>query len=163
MWKTAEIPLRFEGGTNPRGAWLRLRNYGRRLIEKKEKDFYSNPLKSLSGGQFSPIPKSLLDQMAAMKLHKASTQHNGQAHHQNTNYSPSTQNFHTNSPQSQKVYQGKQGGLTIYKNQNSPITPHNNSHKRKQNNTINMEVLHAKEVSQATIKAGLEDKASHKQ
>lgn len=47
-------------GTNPRGAWLRSNNYGRRLVERKEKTFRSNPRKSLSGGLFTPSPKAYL-------------------------------------------------------------------------------------------------------
>jgi hypothetical protein len=59
-----------EGYINPRGAWLRSKIYGRRLLDNKEKAFKSNPLKSLSGGQFSPIPKGLVDKMAKLNMNK---------------------------------------------------------------------------------------------
>jgi len=42
-------PLMFKGDTNPRRAWLRSKNYGRRLVEEKEKTFNNNSKKSLSG------------------------------------------------------------------------------------------------------------------
>ncbi|MCH91034.1 hypothetical protein A2U01_0011958, partial [Trifolium medium] len=48
-----------EGEINLRGPWLRSNNFGRRIIDK-EKKFSSNPLHSLSGGQFSLIPKAML-------------------------------------------------------------------------------------------------------
>jgi hypothetical protein len=70
--------LPFEGGTNPGGAWLRSKNYGRRIIERPDKTFCSNPIRSLSGGQFSPIPKGLIEKMAAMKLHKQGANNAGQ-------------------------------------------------------------------------------------
>jgi len=57
-----------EGQTNPRGAWLRSKAYGRRLLDKKEKVFSNNPLKSLSGKQCSPIPKGLIEKMANLKM-----------------------------------------------------------------------------------------------
>jgi hypothetical protein len=44
--------------------------YGRRILEKKEKNFSSNPLKSLSGGQFSPIPKGLMNKMARLSVNQ---------------------------------------------------------------------------------------------
>jgi hypothetical protein len=53
---------------NPRGAWLRSTEYGRRIIDKKDRKFSSNPMKSLSGGLFSPIPQGLLDMMADISL-----------------------------------------------------------------------------------------------
>lgn len=64
-----QAPHSAEGCTNPRGAWLRSKVYGRRLLDKK-KAFSSNPLKSLSGGQFSPIPKGLMDKMARLNLNR---------------------------------------------------------------------------------------------
>lgn len=61
---------------NPRGASLRSKVYGRRVMDKKDLRFSSNPMKSLSGGQFSPIPKELLDMMDKMNIqddHKDTT------------------------------------------------------------------------------------------
>lgn len=65
------IPIPFEGGTNPRGAWLRSKDYGRRFVERQEKTFFSNSRKSLSGGQFSPIPKALLNKFSKMNINKS--------------------------------------------------------------------------------------------
>jgi len=62
-------PSIVEGSVNPRGAWLRSKSYGRIYVERKEKAFCSNPMKSISGGQFSPIPNGLLDKMANMNIH----------------------------------------------------------------------------------------------
>lgn len=36
-------PIPIEGGTNPRGTWLRSRSYGRRIYERQEKTFRSIP------------------------------------------------------------------------------------------------------------------------
>jgi len=87
--------LPFEGGTNPRGAWLRSRNYGRRIIERNEKTFSSNPLKSISGGQFSLIPKGLLSQMASMSLNKQGGNLVGQS---SSKISPQQQSTHHYNP-----------------------------------------------------------------
>jgi hypothetical protein len=57
-----------EGAVNPRGPWLRSNIYGKRVIEKRDKRFNSNPLQSASGGQFSEIPKAMLEMLARMKL-----------------------------------------------------------------------------------------------
>ncbi|RHN49205.1 hypothetical protein MtrunA17_Chr7g0272021 [Medicago truncatula] len=43
------------------------------MIEKKDKIFSSNPLKSVSGSQFSPIPKSLLNKMAKINMNQSQT------------------------------------------------------------------------------------------
>lgn len=85
--------LPFEGGTNPRGAWLRSRNYGRRIFERPEKTFSSNPLKSLSGGPFSPIPKGLLAQMEAMKISRQGPKAHGTHTCNNSSQQPSTQHY----------------------------------------------------------------------
>jgi hypothetical protein len=57
-----------EGATNPRGPWLRSTSYGRRINEKRDPRFNSNPMKSMSGGSFSPIPKAMLEMLAKMTL-----------------------------------------------------------------------------------------------
>lgn len=82
--KREEDPDNTREGTNPRGAWLRSNNYGRRLVERKEKTFRSNPRNSLSGGLFSPIPKGLSDMMADLTVQQDKqgenfTEHTGQA------------------------------------------------------------------------------------
>jgi hypothetical protein len=57
-----------EGSTNPRGPWLRSTNYGKRINDKRDPRFNSNPMKSMSGGNFSPIPKAMLYLLAKMTL-----------------------------------------------------------------------------------------------
>ncbi|GAU44643.1 hypothetical protein TSUD_180700 [Trifolium subterraneum] len=53
---------------NPRGPWLRSNIYGRRVNDKRNKRFNSNPMQSVSGGAFSLIPKAMLDMLAKMSL-----------------------------------------------------------------------------------------------
>jgi hypothetical protein len=57
-----------DGAVNPRGSWLRSNIYGKRVTDKRDKRFNSNPIQSASGGQFSQIPKAMLDMLAKMKL-----------------------------------------------------------------------------------------------
>jgi hypothetical protein len=53
----------------PLGPWIRSYQYGRRILEEKDKKFHSNPSNGSNFGQYSPpIPASMLEQMAAMKL-----------------------------------------------------------------------------------------------
>jgi hypothetical protein len=59
-----------EGAVNPRGPWLRSNIYGKRVHEKKDHPFHSNPMKSVSGKVYSPIPKAMLDMMANLKIKK---------------------------------------------------------------------------------------------
>jgi hypothetical protein len=66
-------PATVEGATNPRGPWLRYTNYGRRINERRDPRFNSNPMKSMSGGNFSPIPKAMLEMMANMTLEEAAS------------------------------------------------------------------------------------------
>ncbi|KAK2444933.1 hypothetical protein QL285_015923 [Trifolium repens] len=66
-------PATVEGATNPRGPWLRSTNYGRRINERRDPRFNSNPMKSMSGGNFSPIPKAMLEMMAKMTLEEAAS------------------------------------------------------------------------------------------
>jgi len=39
-------------------------------VERKEKTFCSNPLRSINGGQLSPIPKGFLSKMADLNIRK---------------------------------------------------------------------------------------------
>jgi len=65
---SAEFP---EGTVNPRGPWLRSNVYGKRVNEKRDQRFHINPMKSVSGSKFSPIPKAMLEMMASLKIKKA--------------------------------------------------------------------------------------------
>jgi hypothetical protein len=61
-------PQQIEGNA-PLGPWIRSNQFGRRVMEEKDKKYYSNPSKSKTFGQFSPpIPASMLAQMQAMKI-----------------------------------------------------------------------------------------------
>lgn len=153
-------PIPLEGGINPRGAWLRTKNYGRRVIERKEKTFSSNPLKSISGGPYSPIPKGLIDQMAAMKLRKSSSPNFHQATYQ-------THQQHVNT----KFSSGPQDNLQMATQQQHHllVTPHQqrNSNstgqkftKRKLDSKEGFEAAAGKDLLQDTLLAGLENKAS---
>jgi hypothetical protein len=62
-----------EGEINPRGPWLRATSYGRRINDKRDPRFNSNPTKSMSGGCYSPIPKAMLDMLAKMNLDEEAT------------------------------------------------------------------------------------------
>jgi hypothetical protein len=61
-------PQQMEGSA-PLGPWIRSNQYGRRVMEEKDRKYHSNPSKSKTFGQFSPpIPASMLAQMQAMKI-----------------------------------------------------------------------------------------------
>jgi hypothetical protein len=55
--------------TAPLGPWIKSNQYGRRVMEEKDRKFYSNPSLSKTFGHYSPlIPDSMLAEMAAMKI-----------------------------------------------------------------------------------------------
>jgi hypothetical protein len=62
-----------DGSTNPRDPWLRSNSYGRRINDKRDSRFNSDPMKSMSGGSFSPVPKAKLDMLAKMTLEEKLT------------------------------------------------------------------------------------------
>jgi D-serine dehydratase len=119
-----ENPTQFipEGGVNPRGPWLRSNIYGKRVHDNRDKRFNSNPMQSVSGGQFSPIPQEMLDMLAKMKLEEEAE-----------NNTSSTAQPHTNSKQQQspseikrkfqKTIQNTQHVTQIITGTSSPITP----------------------------------------
>jgi hypothetical protein len=56
-------------GQAPLGPWIRSKQYGRRIRDDNDKQFHSNPSQGKNFGHYSPpIPASMLEQMAAMKL-----------------------------------------------------------------------------------------------
>lgn len=59
-----------EGTVNTRGPWLRSNVFGRRVHEKKEHKFHSNPIKPVNASQYSLIPKAMLEMMANLKIKK---------------------------------------------------------------------------------------------
>jgi hypothetical protein len=91
-----------EGEINPRGPWLRATSYGRRINDKKDPRFNSNPMKSMSGGCFSPIPKAMLEMLAKMKLEEEATPpKNKSTQDPKQGVQQNTENQHTGQPASQ--------------------------------------------------------------
>jgi hypothetical protein len=80
-----------EGGTNPRGPWLRSNIYGKRVHDNRDKRFNSNPMQSISGEQFSPIPQEMLDMLAKMKLEEEGMEQESPAE-------PTNPNLHQQTP-----------------------------------------------------------------
>jgi len=60
------------GNTIPLGPWIRSTQYGRRVLEAKEKQYYSNPSQAKSYGRNNPpAPEALIQQLADMKINQA--------------------------------------------------------------------------------------------
>jgi hypothetical protein len=149
----------YEGGTNPRGTWLRTKIFGKRIIERPEKTFRSNALNSISGGQFSPIPKGLLNKMASMQINKQG----GNLHRQGNN---TTSPSNSTTPRNTHVYQSNQliQTPTAATTSTYQITHHNletesRTMKRKLENTPSG---HQDKETQGEQLAGLVSKASQK-
>jgi hypothetical protein len=82
------------GTLAPLGPWIRSTQYGKRKMEAKDKNYYSNPSHDPKFGQHSPpVPKDLLDQLAAMKLQQQKNDNN--MHH--NQHSPTQNHAHTTS------------------------------------------------------------------
>lgn len=161
--------LKFEGGVNPRGAWLRSRNYGRRIVERKENTFSSNPLKSLSGSHFSPKPKGLLSKMAALNINKNSPQtkttnfqqpHPSPPHKQYSTISPTTQKYQTNTPGTQVMIQKQHGTQGTQKTQALDLLIEDTTLKRKLQDSTTSAGQAMMESQSSMDMAGLNDKAS---
>ncbi|MCH81857.1 zinc CCHC-type-like protein [Trifolium medium] len=53
----------------PLGPWIWSNQYGRRIMETKDRKYHSNPSMAKNFGTYSPpVPVSMLEQMAAMKI-----------------------------------------------------------------------------------------------
>jgi hypothetical protein len=53
----------------PLGPWIRSNQYGRRVMEAKDRKYHNNPSMSKEFGHFNPpIPTSMIEQMKAMKI-----------------------------------------------------------------------------------------------
>ncbi|MCI25300.1 hypothetical protein A2U01_0046490, partial [Trifolium medium] len=53
----------------PLGPWIRSNHYGRRRLDPRDRQFYSNPSISPNFGTYSPpVPTALIEQLAAMKI-----------------------------------------------------------------------------------------------
>ena len=75
--------------TTPLGPWIRSTQYGIRVMEAKDKKYYSNPSQAKDFGHTSPpAPDSLIQQFAAMKLHHTTPMDSPNEHQQTR--------FHTN-------------------------------------------------------------------
>jgi len=154
-------PLPIEGGTNPKGAWLRSRSYGRRIHERTEKTFSNNPLKSISGGQFSLMPKGLMEKMVAMSLKK-----------QSNNPTPG-QNFSKSQPQQatttlfspqytmvhHNIQTSQEESKQLYHQGTYNITEKKET-KRRIGITDNQEPTTTESLNQSSTMASLEHKAS---
>ena len=153
-------PFPFEGGTNPRGAWHRSKSYGRRLIEKKVKTLSSNPIRSLSGGQFSPIPKGLMDKMAAMSLKKSASQLARQTYAPQSPQHTFTQtpNFYNSTPIKFQATAEDHQAIIHTSGTHIPSTNHKIKIKMAAIETLN--ATHGEEQSQVQNLAGLEVKAN---
>jgi hypothetical protein len=70
------------------GPWLRSNQYGRRIIDAKDNKYHNNPSLGKHFSSYSPpIPASMLEQMAAMKL-----QEEKEANNSNNQTETATQN-----------------------------------------------------------------------
>ena len=64
---------------SPLGPWIRSNIYGRRVIEPKDRKFYSNPSMAKKFGQSSPpAPEELLQQLADLRIQEARGQQSTQ-------------------------------------------------------------------------------------
>lgn len=156
-------PIPIVGGTNPRGAWLRTKNYGHRVHERKEKTFCSNPLKSISGGPFSPLPKGLLDKMAAISINRQSPQ---AARQSPTQHSVQPGTVKLTDP---KGLNSQMSMEVLHMHQESPhtqgrtISAHNQNPKRKLGYSGSLDASQKEESYTHTGMAGLSGKASQHQ
>jgi hypothetical protein len=55
-------------GVNPLGPWLRSNQFGKRIMDPKDRRFSSNPQKSPSYGDISQVPKGLIKALEDLKL-----------------------------------------------------------------------------------------------
>jgi len=79
-------------------------------------------MRSISGGQFSPIPKGLMEKMAGLNLKKQGNSVFGQGLSRNSPQQPSAQKFNPIQTTEQLVIQKNQGPMSstqIRKNANS--------------------------------------------
>ncbi|MCI38781.1 hypothetical protein A2U01_0060010, partial [Trifolium medium] len=82
-------PLNMEEST-PLGPWIRSSQYGRRVMEEKDRKFHSNPSLSRTFGQYSPpIPASMIAQMQAMKIQEETAD---ESFRFSTNHNSNTEN-----------------------------------------------------------------------
>ncbi len=123
-------------------------------MDRKEKIFSSNPLKSVSGGLFSPIPKGLMAKMANLNMNQHRT-------------SPTTSGPSSNTPtraSQQASQQTRSRGVVKYQaagNSQNLMMEDYTLHKRKL--VANLEHNNSAVVNQTSGNslAGLNNKASH--
>jgi hypothetical protein len=149
-----------EGEVNPRGAWLRTRSYGCRVIERKEKTFSSNPLKSLSGGQFSPIPKELLEKMAHMNLKKAGFNTTTTGNNNSSAYQACSHTIHKSQHQHHVAITHHQSHSQHQQYQITPIKEDQKNNKRKLVAGVQELISSRADTQEDIIMAGLDNKAS---
>lgn len=72
--KLCQNPPLNRGDAAPLGPWMRSSQYGRRIMDPKDRKFYSNPSQSKNFGQYSPpVPEEMLRQLADLKLQNTNT------------------------------------------------------------------------------------------
>ncbi|PNX54703.1 hypothetical protein L195_g048324, partial [Trifolium pratense] len=76
---------------NPLGPWLRSNQFGRRIMDPKDRRFSSNPQKSPSYGDLSPVPKGLIKALEDLKLAKNEAFNTAGAKSQHNNFEKSDQ------------------------------------------------------------------------
>jgi hypothetical protein len=130
------------------------------LLKGRKKTFCSNPLKSISGGQFSPIPKRLLNQMAHLNLNKTGTNNSPQSRSPSTGSTHFTKHYQHQAPTASMVlYPGHQTIKTALHQQNSSQEELNNL-KRKLDTTGLVDNSASYTQTQEIGLAGLINKAS---
>lgn len=115
-------PLVVDNAT-PLSPWVRSTQYGRKVMEAKDKKYYSNPSQAKGSGHFSPpAPESLIQQLAAMKLQQPTPMDSPKVHQQTR--------FHTNRQQhsSTKAIQGSSMEVNLVESSTRGIS--NSSTKR---------------------------------
>jgi hypothetical protein len=71
------------GNVIPLRPWIRSSQYGRRVLEAKDKKYYSNPSHANDFGYNSPpAPESLLQQLEDMKIHQPTPMESAKSHQQ---------------------------------------------------------------------------------
>ncbi|PNX89421.1 hypothetical protein L195_g045540, partial [Trifolium pratense] len=76
----------------PLGPWIRSNQYGRRVMEEKDRKYHNNPSLPRTFGKYSPlIPASMLAQMEAMKIQEEASEEGSRSSNKTNNATPTTQ------------------------------------------------------------------------
>lgn len=135
---------------------MRSRSFGKRIFDRPEKTFNNNFHKSIRGGQFSPIPKGLTDQMAAMKINKQGTKTHGSNSYSNNPRQPTT---HVLNPYQISGQMGQKNSPRINASTEVYISDKATGSKIMKRKLGNAGILNAEVTASKDGMAGLEDKA----